>query len=150
MCLNLNKRMTQIENRLGITFSGASSLNAKELSIVNLEYTMATFHGVEITYPSSGIAGKKDKNNQYIEIESIKLKDKSREYDSYYRIGVEFVGTQGYSNSMRFLVKQFDSDGFCVMENSLYFKTIKGERVKASSDFTLHDSARRVTIEISQ
>ncbi len=140
-----NARLSSIEKRLGITSEESSKAKEKNEIAESIDYETTEIHGIMITYPASGRIGDKDR---YIDIESIVLTgDDSSHFGNRYTVRIEFVGTHSYSNRLNFSVKQYDKDGFCLIETQNFVETVSGERVKKAGFMWIEENAATVTVE---
>ncbi len=114
-----------------------------------IKYEKIDLGNVETTYPVSGKLGlNKDRASGFLEIENITI-EPSNSYvgdDIGYRLN--FIGTNPYSNSVSFIVKQYDKDGFCISEDSGNVRVVRGERVRESGSFFMKSNAVKAIIEI--
>lgn len=114
----------------------------------NIEYETISLGNAQVSYPKKGTWGTEGDSN-YIIIEDISISPSEvtslgteTEYD------FNFVGK--YDGSLDFLVKQYDSEGFCIDESHIRIFGIENEHIKERSFVSIEDAATKVIIDIAE
>lgn len=153
MYSNTMNRLDRIEESLGTVSANKATTSfsgSKADMEMDIEYSTIQLGDAVVTYPSRGIAGKKEEGGRYIEIESIEInKDTPNQPGSSpYKYEYTFTGTHSYSTHIMFSVKQYDEEGFCIGDNQQEVYAAKGERVKNRSEFRIDPRAKSVKIDL--